>query len=84
MASQVLILPGLFGLLHGYAHVAEMPAGASLATYASGFVLATVTLHAAGLVVGSMARHLALSRGATRFAGAAITAIGGAMLAGLL
>lgn len=36
-----------FGLVHGHAHGAEA-AGASFATYAAGFVLATALLHAAG------------------------------------
>jgi urease accessory protein len=79
--SALLIVPGLFGAFHGYAHVAEMQSGASLPTYAAGFILATIMLHVAGVIGGLVARHLAPSRGAvTRFAGAAIAAAGGIML----
>ena len=37
------------GVLHGHAHGAEAPLDASGLTYALGFVLATATLHAAGV-----------------------------------
>jgi urease accessory protein len=40
---------GLFALWHGQAHGAEMPAWASGMSYALGFVLATASLHAAGI-----------------------------------
>jgi len=36
------------GLLHGYAHGAELPAAAGVARYVAGFVLSTCVLHAAG------------------------------------
>jgi urease accessory protein len=79
--SALLVLPGLFGLFHGYAHVAEMQSGASLPAYAAGFVLATITLLGAGIAAGLGARHLAPARGGvTRFAGAAIATAGGIML----
>ena len=39
-------LVGVFALLHGYAHGAELPANASALTYAGGFVAATLVLHA--------------------------------------
>jgi urease accessory protein len=48
---------GLFALVHGYAHGAELPAGADASGYMVGFALATALLHAAGLALG-----LALSR----------------------
>jgi urease accessory protein len=41
-------LAGLFALSHGVAHGLELPALASPATYAVGFVAATAALHAAG------------------------------------
>lgn len=43
---------GLFALWHGQAHGAEMPAWASGISYALGFVLATASLHAAGIAFG--------------------------------
>lgn len=42
-------LVGIFGLFHGYAHGAEMPADANGALYASGFVVATALLHLVGI-----------------------------------
>lgn len=61
----------VFGLTHGYAHGAEA-AGASFATYAAGFVLATALLHAVGYF-------------GVRFAGATAARVTGAIgaLAGL-
>lgn len=66
----------LFGMAHGYAHGLEGPALGG-AAYALGFVLATVTLHAAGLALGqgvlgrpAVARTLG---GLTCLAGAALT-----------
>ncbi|PVB63013.1 HupE/UreJ family protein [Labrenzia sp. 011] len=48
-ASAALV--ATFGLCHGYAHGGEMGAAGVLG-YAAGFVLATVLLHAAGLLIG--------------------------------
>ena len=39
----------LFALFHGHAHFAELPAGASLARFVSGMLLATAALHIVGL-----------------------------------
>ena len=39
-------LVGVFAILHGHAHGAELPAGAAAVTYAAGFALATALLHA--------------------------------------
>ncbi|EIP97466.1 hydrogenase/urease accessory protein [Opitutaceae bacterium TAV1] len=47
-----MAVTGLFAIFHGMAHGAEMPASASAFSYASGFVVATVILHAAGLALG--------------------------------
>lgn len=43
---------GLSAIFHGYAHGAEMPVSANALSYAIGFLLATVLLHASGLVIG--------------------------------
>lgn len=42
-------LTGAFAIFHGYAHGAEMPAGAGGITYVAGFVLATIILHGLGI-----------------------------------
>lgn len=76
-------LVGLFGLYHGYAHGAEMPADASGFAYGVGFLAATAMLHIAGIGLGLGIAQLAKSS-ATRFAragGAAIALAGVALLA---
>ena len=54
-------LIGACGLCHGYVHGAESPAGAGLG-FPIGFVLATTTLHVAGLTLGLAARRLVPAR----------------------
>jgi len=55
----------LAGVLHGYAHGAEMTAGSSLALYGAGFLVATATLHALGFGMAQRAMgRPALIRGA--------------------
>lgn len=50
--AAAMALAGFFAVFHGYAHGAEMPETASGLAYGAGFVLATATLHAAGLGLG--------------------------------
>lgn len=66
---------GLFALFHGYAHGIELPSAADPIGYSLGFVLATGSLHVAGIALGSLA---ALPRGETvlRGLGAVVLAIG--------
>jgi urease accessory protein len=66
-------LAGLFAILHGHAHGAEMPDASGL-TYAAGFMLATALLHGVGIALGLAAGRLS-ERGGWRAAQAA----GGAM-----
>ncbi|RJG01962.1 HupE/UreJ family protein [Noviherbaspirillum sedimenti] len=84
IASPVIMAPALGGLLvalfalaHGYAHGMEMPALASPWLYGAGFILATATLHAAGLFVGG---RLQQQKWGWTAAGSAIAACGGWML----
>ncbi|MEJ0022548.1 MAG: HupE/UreJ family protein [Alphaproteobacteria bacterium] len=42
---------GVFAVAHGYAHGAEMPAGAHVAVFCAGFALATAALHLAGVAL---------------------------------
>lgn len=72
-ASAVIV--GLFGLFHGYAHGAEMPATVSGLAYAAGFILATAGLHLAGIGLGFTARQFDSDR-MLRLVGAAIAAAG--------
>ena len=50
LVSSVLI--ALFAIFHGYAHFVEAPSGVASMTYAGGFVIATVMLHACGIFGG--------------------------------
>lgn len=70
-------LVALFGLFHGAAHGAEMPAMASPLAYGLGFVAATALLHGVGLALGA-----ALTRAPTfKLAGGAAIAAAGVALA---
>jgi urease accessory protein len=68
-------LVGFFALMHGHSHGTELPPAASAVTYAAGFLIATITLHAVGLAIGGTSRW-PLARIGLRSAGAAIAAIG--------
>ena len=70
-----MALAGLFALFHGHAHGTEIPAAASGFTYAMGFVLATIVLHAVGICFGTLAQKR-LPAQALRYAGAAIVVAG--------
>jgi urease accessory protein len=67
---------GLFALLHGHAHGAEIPASTTGLTYVVGFILATIFLHAAGISVGVITQRLHSSPRIVRYAGAAIAVCG--------
>jgi len=77
-----MAMAGFFAFFHGHAHGGEIGAAGAL-TYAAGFTLATVLLHAAGLAAGlslGSAFGTASGRKAARVAGAA-AAFGGVWLA---
>lgn len=83
-AKRVPAAPGLAlvasaAALHGVAHGAELPAGASVAGYALGFLATTAALHAGGVGLGAMLRE----RGAWiwRSAGALLGLAGVVLLA---
>lgn len=73
-----LAVVAAFGLFHGHAHGTEGPAGA-LPLYATGFALATLALHGAGLGLGLALNALA-ARGVVRALGAG-SAVAGLALA---
>lgn len=53
-----LLLIAAAAALHGLAHGAELPAGASFAAYALGFLGSTTVLHIAGLSLGDAVQKL--------------------------
>ncbi|WP_407941805.1 HupE/UreJ family protein [Methylobrevis albus] len=72
-------LVGFFAIFHGYAHGAEMPAGAGGVAYGLGFMAGTALLHIAGLGLG-----YGIGRIGARYAPLAVQATGGvAALAGV-
>jgi urease accessory protein len=78
--GAAMALVGMFAIFHGHAHGAEMPADASGAAYAAGFVAATGLLHLAGIGIG-----LAVRSGAVRrLGGAAVALAGVGLLTGLI
>lgn len=77
---------GLFAIFHGHAHGAEMPAAAGGMAYAAGFMIATATLHAAGLASGYLIGKIGDRHGtfATRAAGGIASLAGVGLLTGLI
>ncbi len=65
-------LVGVFALFHGHAHGAELPAAGSALLYGTGFVAATLVLHAVGVGIGALAQRTFV----LRTAGGAIAATG--------
>jgi len=55
-----MALAGVFALFHGYAHGCELPLSAAPLWYALGFIIATVSVHAAGLAAGVPLRNRAM------------------------
>lgn len=69
------VLVGIFGVFHGNAHGTELPPGASGLMYSIGFVIATGSIHMAGVAIGLIHRWQA-GRIALRLAGGLVGAAG--------
>ena len=80
--SVAMALAAAFGMFHGHAHGAEMPAAASAVLYGLGFVTATAILHLIGVGAGVASERLAqgAGRAALRLGGGAVAALGLALL----
>lgn len=50
------VIVAVFGLCHGHAHGAELPAAANALAYGVGFVVATGLLHLCGILLGELKR----------------------------
>jgi urease accessory protein len=50
------VVVGVFAIFHGHAHGGELPESANSIAYSAGFVIATGTLHALGILVGVVNR----------------------------
>ncbi len=75
---------GLLGMMHGHAHGTEMPALAAPVLYASGFLLTTALLHAAGIAGGLTLSGSKCRETALRLSGAAISCAGALLLVGAI
>ncbi len=76
-------LVGLFAIFHGHAHGGEMPVDASGLSYALGFMLATASLHAAGIALGAAVGRIgARSQLVLQASGGAMVLAGVALLGG--
>lgn len=75
------VIVGIFAIFHGYAHGAELPESANAISYAVGFVVATGTLHALGILIG-VANRWRRGAQALRAGGAVIAAAGLYFLSG--
>lgn len=75
--SFAVAIVGGFALFHGHAHAAEMPVAATSATFAVGFLVATLLLHAAGAALAMGVRSgLPHRLSLDRLVGAAIAMAG--------
>lgn len=70
----------LFMVTHGYAHGTEMTAGASLMSYLTGFVIATLAITFIGRSLGTV--MLKADNRITRALGGVVAVIGGVLAAG--
>jgi urease accessory protein len=74
---------GVFALLHGHAHGAEVVHNVNGLEYVAGFLLATAILHAVGIGLGLTLQRVAPGP-VNRIAGAICVAIGAGLCAGVL
>jgi len=83
--ALAMAVVGLFAIFHGHAHGSEIPETAAGAAYGLGFLIATGSLHAAGIGLGFLLGWAAERKGAfvVRAAGAAAAVAGVAILAGI-
>jgi urease accessory protein len=80
--AVALVVVGVFGVLHGYAHGLELPKAAAPQAYTAGFVLATGLLHLFGIALGTL-KVLPRGPDILRATGAAIAAAGVWILIGM-
>ena len=69
------LLVAFFAVFHGYAHGVELPHQAGALAYSAGFVIATGTIHLAGIGIG-LVTHLPSGLRVLRAGGTAIAAAG--------
>lgn len=53
-----MVLVAFFAFFHGHAHGVELPKVSSMVNYITGFMLATIFLHIAGVIIGVISARL--------------------------
>jgi len=81
-----MAMAGVFAIFHGFAHGAEMPLNASGLLFATGFVVATTTLHIAGIVLAMGIARLSqsISDKVLKVGGGAVALAGVALVSGMI
>ncbi|MFT5280364.1 MAG: urease accessory protein, partial [Bacteroidia bacterium] len=72
----------LFGALHGFAHGVEMPSIAHPMYYSFGFVIGTIGIHLAGVLIGNVGTSRPQMKMLLRFTGVFVAGMGMQMLIG--
>ena len=73
-----------FGMMHGFAHGAEIPSIADPAIYAAGFMSGTIFIHILGVIIGDISKRYAFGRIGLRIVGAVFIVFGLMFLFGVL
>lgn len=86
LVAVAMAVVGLFAVFHGHAHGSEMPESVAGAAYGLGFMLATASLHLAGIAIGFVVGTLGDRYGqiVTRAVGGVAAVAGVAILTGIL
>ena len=84
--AAAMAIVGVFAIFHGHAHGTEMPETMSGLSYGIGFMAATALLHAFGIGAGFAIGKIGETRGfqMARVGGAAMAAVGVAIVAGVI
>ena len=84
--ALAMAMAGVFAIFHGFAHGAEMPVDASGLMFATGFVVATASLHIAGIVLGIGIARLSqsISDKVLKVGGGAVALAGVALVSGMI
>lgn len=81
LGLSVMLVPAM-GLVHGWAHGAEIPADVPIQAYFAGFLSATALLHLGGIALASLAIRCNAAM-TLRAGGVGMAAIGCGLLAGI-
>ncbi len=75
-----MLFVAFFAIFHGYAHGVEVPAKVNPYYFAAGFVISTILIHLAGVLIGLFAGRWKSSATILRFSGAVMMGMGLQML----